>query len=50
MMTVLVKDLHNEQIIDMVQFASIKSAEIWIDAQMLIWEEDRAYKIVEDVE
>lgn len=50
MMTVLVKDMRTEQIIDMIQFASSQSAEIWIDAQMLIWEEDRAYKIVEDVE
>jgi hypothetical protein len=47
MLTVFVKDMRTEEIIDMVPFASVESAEIWIDAQMLIWEEDRAYKIVE---
>lgn len=47
---VLVKDLSTETIIDTVPFASIESAEIWMDAQMLIWEEDRAYKIVEVAE
>ena len=50
MMNVLVKDMHTENIIDVIPFASVKSAEIWVDAQMLIWEEDRGYKIVEDVE
>lgn len=50
MMTVLVKDMRTEEIIDLVPFASVESAEIWIDAQMLIWEEERGYKIVEDVE
>lgn len=50
MITVLVKDMRTEEIIDMVPFASTESAEIWIDAQMLIWEEDRGYKLVEDVE
>ena len=50
MMTVLVKDCRTEEIIDFVSFASAQSAEIWVDAQMMIWEEDRAYKIVEDVE
>jgi hypothetical protein len=50
MTTVLVKDMRAEKIIDLVPFASVKSAEIWIDAQMLIWEEDRGYKIVEDME
>jgi hypothetical protein len=50
MMTVLVKDMRTEEIIDMIPFASVESAEIWIDAQMLIWEEDRGYKIVECIE
>lgn len=50
MINVLVKDLRTEEIIDSVPFATSESAEIWMDAQMLIWEEDRAYKIVEDVE
>jgi hypothetical protein len=46
---VLVKDLRTETIIDTVEFHNIQSAEIWMDAQMIIWEEDRAYKIVENV-
>lgn len=50
MMTVLVKDMRTESIIDMIPFASIESAEIWIYDQMMIWEEDRGYKIVECVE
>jgi hypothetical protein len=50
MMTVLVKDMRTEEIIDSVPFASAISAEIWIDAQMLIWEEDRGYKLVGNVE
>jgi hypothetical protein len=50
MMTVLVKDMRTEKIIDMIPFTSVESAEIWIDAQMRIWEEDRGYKIVECIE
>lgn len=49
MTTVLVKDLRTETIIDTVEFHSVDSAEIWVDAQMLIWEEDRAYKIIKSV-
>jgi hypothetical protein len=50
MIIVLVKDLRTETIIDTVEFHSVQSAEIWMDAQMLIWEKDRAYKIIESVE
>jgi len=49
MIIVLVKDMRTEKIIDSVPFASIESAEIWMNAQMMIWEEDRAYKLVENV-
>jgi hypothetical protein len=49
MIIVLVKDMRTEKIIDSVPFASVESANIWMDAQMLIWEEDRAYKLVENV-
>lgn len=48
MIIVLVKDMRTEKIIDSVTFASVESAEIWMDAQMMIWEEDRGYKLVED--
>jgi hypothetical protein len=50
MINVLVKDLRTEEIIDSVPFSTVETAEIWMDAQMLIWEEDRAYKIVEDAQ
>ena len=49
MIIVLVKDMRTEEIIDSVPFASVESAEIWMNAQMLIWEEDRGYKLVENV-
>lgn len=48
MIKVLVKDLHTEEIIDSVPFDTLESAKIWVEAQMMIWEEDRAYKIVKD--
>lgn len=50
MINVLVKDLRTEKIIDSVPFSYVEFAEIWVDAQMMIWEEERAYKIVEDKE
>ena len=44
---VLIKDLETETIKEGPSFADREVAEAWVDIEMVMWEEVRAYKIVE---
>jgi hypothetical protein len=46
--TVLEKDLRTEEIVTSTTFSSLVDAEDWVEEMSSIWEEDRAYKIVEE--
>ena len=48
--TALIKYLRTGLIAEGPFFKTRKLANIWVNEQMEIWEEDRGYKIVEDME
>lgn len=46
---VLIKDLETETIKEGPSFSDREVAEAWVDVEMVMWEEVRAYKIIEVV-